>query len=166
MLLGILSDTHDRYEMMAAGVRALRERGATYFIHCGDVCTPNLLDHLAGLPSAFVYGNCDWDRMALQRYGQSIDVPCYGAFADLELGGKRVAVLHGDDRGKMEAVLSAQEHDYLFHGHTHVRRDERIGKTRVINPGALFRASEKTVALLDTDADRLEYVVIPSGAGG
>ena len=36
----------------------------------------------------------------------------------------------------------------------------RIGRTRVINPGALFRASEKTVALLDTDTDRLEYVVM------
>jgi putative phosphoesterase len=154
--------------MMAAGVRALRERGAAFFIHCGDVCTPNLLDHLAGLPSAFVYGNCDWDRLALQRYAQSIDVPCYGAFADLELDGKRVAVLHGDDRTRLETVLHAQGHDYLFHGHTHVRRDERVGKTRVINPGALFRASQKTVALLDTVADRLEYLVIeqPGGAGG
>ena len=160
MFLGILSDTHDRYEIMGAAVRALKERGATFFIHCGDVCTPNLLDHLAGLPSAFVWGNCDWDRMALQRYAQAIEVPCYGALADLELGGKRVAVLHGDDRARLDAVLQAQEHDYLFHGHTHVKRDERIGKTRVINPGALFRASEKTVALLDTDTDRLEYLVI------
>lgn len=160
MLLGILSDTHDRYEIMGAAVRALQERGAAFFIHCGDVCTPNLLDHFAGLPSAFVYGNCDWDRLALQRYAQSIDVPCYGSFADLELGGKRVAVLHGDDRPRLDAVLRAGGHDYLFHGHTHVKRDERIGRTRVINPGALFRASEKTVALLDTEADRLEYLVI------
>jgi len=160
MLLGILSDTHDRYEIMGAAVRTLKERGAAFFIHCGDVCTPNLLDHLAGLPSAFVWGNCDWDRLALQRYGQAIDVPCYGAIADLELDGKRVAVLHGDDRAKLDAVLKVQGHDYLFHGHTHVKRDERIRRTRVINPGALFRASEKTVALLDTEADVLEYLVI------
>ena len=160
MLLGILSDTHDRSEMMRLAVAALQERGAQFFIHCGDVCTPDVLDPLAGLPSAFVWGNCDWDRLALQRYAQAIEVPCYGAFADLELGGKRVAVLHGDDRSKMDAVLKAGGHDYLFHGHTHVKRDERIGRTRVINPGALFRASEKTVALLDTDSDRLEYVVM------
>ena len=160
MLLGILSDTHDRYEIMGAAVRALQERGARFFIHCGDVCTPNLLDHLAGLPSAFVWGNCDWDRMALQRYAESIGVPCYGAFADLELGGKRVAVLHGDDRAKLEGVLKAQEHDYLVHGHTHVKRDERVGRIRIINPGALFRASEKTAAVLDTDADQLDYLRI------
>jgi hypothetical protein len=39
-------------------------------------------------------------------------------------------------------------------------RDERFGRTRIINPGALFRASEKTVALLDTEADQLDYLRI------
>lgn len=168
MLLGILSDTHDRYEMMAAAVNALQARGATYFIHCGDVCTPNMLDPLAGLKSAFVWGNCDWDRTGLQRYAQAIGVPCYGAFGDLEIAGKRIALLHGDDRTRMDQLLKAQNHDYLFHGHTHLRRDERIGRTRVINPGALHRASEKTAALLDLSADQLEYLTItpdtPPGA--
>jgi putative phosphoesterase len=160
MLLGILSDTHDRSEMMKRAVLALQARGAAFFIHCGDLCAPQLLDHLAGLPSAFVWGNCDWDRPAISRYAEAIHVPCYGALADLEFGGKRLAVLHGDDRLQMDALLSAQQHDYLLHGHTHVRRDERIGKTRVINPGALHRATEKTVALLDTASDRLEYLRI------
>ena len=39
-----------------------------------------------------------------------------------------------------------------------VRRDERFGKTRIINPGALHRASEKTVALLDLATDQLEFI--------
>jgi hypothetical protein len=55
----------------------------------------------------------------------------------------------------------AQGVDYLCHGHTHVVRDERIGQTRVINPGALFRAARYTVALLDMAADRLEIVQVP-----
>jgi hypothetical protein len=160
MRLGILSDTHDRSDMMRLAVDALRARGAAFFIHCGDVCTPDLLDHLAGLPSAVVWGNCDFDRPALQRYATAIEVPCYGPFADLALDGKTVAVLHGDDRARMDALLRAQQHDYLLHGHTHIRRDERIGRTRVINPGALHRAAEKTVALLDTAADRLEVLRI------
>jgi putative phosphoesterase len=160
MLLGILSDTHDQYDRMGRAVRTLKERGAEFFIHCGDVCQPRLLDHLAGLPSAFVWGNCDWDRMALQRYGDNLSVPCYGAFADLELAGKKIALTHGDDRIRMAHVLNAKEHDYLLHGHTHVRRDERIDNLRIINPGALHRAAEKTVALLNTDNDRLEFLTI------
>jgi len=158
MLIGILSDSHDRGEMMRAAVVLLRERGAQFFIHCGDICSPELLDHLAGLQCAVVWGNCDWDRAGLQRYAGEIRVPLYGAVADLELDGKQISVLHGDDRQRMEATLKAERHDYLFHGHTHVMRDERIGKTRVINPGALHRAVEKTVALLDTAGDRLEFI--------
>ena len=160
MLLGILSDTHDRYDMMKDALQALRQRGAQHFLHCGDVCEPRMLDLLAGLPAAFVWGNCDWDRAALQRHADQIGVPCYGAVGDLELAGKRIAILHGDDPRQLDRILKAQAHDYLLHGHTHVRRDDRVGRTRVINPGALHRAAEKTAALLDLQTDHLEYLKI------
>ncbi len=149
MLLGIFSDTHDRYDTLEAAVKALRARGAEYFIHCGDVGQSRLLDLLAGLPAAVVWGNCDFDREVLQNYAGEIGVKFYGAFADLELAGKTIAVLHGDDHARYRAAVESQKYDYLFHGHTHVRRDEMIGRTRIINPGALYRATPKTAALLD-----------------
>ena len=160
MLLGILSDTHDRVDAMAAAMKLLRDARAEFFVHCGDVGSERVLDHLAGVPAAFVFGNTDWDRAALARYAQSVGVACHGAFADLQLGGKRFAVLHGDDLRLKQRLLSEQNHDYLLHGHTHVRADQRVGKTRVINPGALHRAREKTVALLDTATDQLRILVV------
>jgi putative phosphoesterase len=164
VLVGILSDTHDRVDAMAAAVKLLRQRGAEFFVHCGDVGSERVLDHLAGLPGAFVFGNTDWDRAALARYAQSIGVACHGSFADLELGGKRVAVTHGDDFKLKQRLLAEQQHDYLLQGHTHIRTDERVGRTRLINPGALQRAKEKTVALLDTTTDRVEFLVVPIAA--
>jgi putative phosphoesterase len=160
VLIGILSDTHDRVDAMAAGVALLREAGAEFFVHCGDVGSERVLDHLAGLPSAFVFGNTDWDRAALARYAESIGVACHGALADLELGGKKVAVTHGDDFRLKQRILSDKRHDYLLQGHTHVRADERVGTTRVINPGALHRAKEKTVAVLDTATDTVRFLVV------
>lgn len=164
MLIGILSDTHDRVDAMAAAMKLLRDAGAEFFIHCGDVGSERVIDHLAGVPSAFVFGNTDWDRAALARYAQSIGVACHGPFADLELGGKRVAVIHGDDFKLKQRLLAEQGHDYLFQGHTHVRADERFGRTRLINPGALHRAREKTVALLDAATDGLKFLSLPPGA--
>ena len=155
MIIGILSDTHDRADWMAAGLRALQKSNAEFFIHCGDIGGQECIDLLAGLPSAFVFGNTDFDRAPLARYAASIDVPCYGNFANLELDGKKIAVLHGDDYRLKQRLLIAQEHDYLCQGHTHIRADERIGRTRVINPGALHRAAVKTVATLDTAGDKL-----------
>jgi putative phosphoesterase len=160
VIVGILSDTHDRADAMAAAMNLLRGAGAEFFIHCGDVGSERVLDHLAGLPAAFVFGNTDWDRATLARYAQSIGVACHNALADLDLGGKRFAVTHGDDFRLKQRLLTEQRHDYLLQGHTHIRADQRIGRMRVINPGALHRAKEKTVALLDTASDRLSFLVV------
>jgi predicted phosphodiesterase len=53
------------------------------------------------------------------------------------------------------------EPDYLFTGHTHVAHDRYEGKTRLINPGALTRASRFTVALLNLETDELTSLEIP-----
>lgn len=160
VIIGLLSDTHDRVDAMAAGVALLRARGAEFFIHCGDVGSERVLDYLAGLPSAFVFGNTDWDRATLARYARKIGVACHGAQADLALGGKKIAVTHGDDFSLKHRILSEQKHDYLFQGHTHVCADETVGKTRVINPGALHRVKEKTVAALDTESGKIVFLAV------
>lgn len=161
MLLGILSDTHGRDDAMAEGMRLLREAGATYFIHCGDVGSLAVLDHLAGVPSAFVFGNTDYDRPGLRRYAETIGVQCFDPYGTVELDGKRIAVTHGDDRRTLDLVLSGQEHDYLLVGHTHVRGEQRFKRTRIVNPGALHRAIPKTVAILDLMTDDLHWIELP-----
>jgi uncharacterized protein len=165
VLVGILSDTHDRADMMALAIDLLRARGAQFFIHCGDVGGQAVLDHLAGLDAAFIWGNNDWDRLSLQRYAKQLNIRCYGSQADLTLDGKRFAVIHGDDLPLRHRLLEEQQYDYLLQGHTHVKHLGRIGKTLVINPGALHRAREKTVALLDTATDQVEFLVVQSTDG-
>ncbi|HEY8668405.1 MAG TPA: YfcE family phosphodiesterase [Tepidisphaeraceae bacterium] len=160
MLIGLLSDTHDRLPAMIAAVNLLRQRGAEFFIHCGDVGSEQILDQLAGLPAAFVFGNNDWDLRSLERYAQSIGVQCLLHFGDLELGGKRIAVVHGDDAKLLARILTDQEHDYLLKGHSHQREDRRVGRTRIINPGALHRALQKSVALLNTETDELTFMPV------
>ena len=160
MLLGILSDSHDNAPSLAGAVALLQQRGAEFFIHCGDVCSPSMLDHLAGLPSAFVWGNCDADRLGLQRYGQSLNVQCYGRVGELTLAEKRIAFTHGDDALLRDRLLADQQHDYVLQGHTHIQRDIYVGKTRHINPGALQRAAVKSVALLDLTKNILEFLTI------
>jgi uncharacterized protein len=160
MLLGILSDTHDRLDAAAVGIAALKAAGADYFLHCGDVGGEQILDQLAGLRAAFVWGNTDWDRVSLQRYADELGIQCFGAFGEFELDGKAIAIAHGDDDRAVRRVLDGQKHDYLFVGHSHVKADTRIGRVRVVNPGALHRAREKTVATLDTASDLLRFHVI------
>jgi putative phosphoesterase len=160
MLIGLLSDTHDNTEATATAIELLKGRGAEWFLHCGDVGSALVLDYLAGLSAAFVWGNCDFDRMELQRYGEKLGVACYGAFGDLTIDGKRFALMHGDDHRLKKRLLAEQQYDYLCQGHTHVPQDIRVGRLHVINPGALHRARPRTVGLLDTTTDRVEILAV------
>ena len=160
MLVGLLSDTHDRLDAMIAAMRVLRGAGAEYFLHAGDVGGEQILDVLGGDQAAFVWGNNDWDRSELARYAKSIGVHCLNDFGEIAIDGKLFAMTHGDDQARLKRIQKDQRHDYLITGHTHVRRDERVGRIRWINPGALYRAREKTVAVLDVGSDSLKFLTI------
>ena len=164
MRLGILSDTHDQRPSMQYAIQALQQRGAGFIIHCGDICSPDLLACLTGQPAGFVWGNSDEDHPALQQRAKALGIHCFGDFEEIEALGQKLAVIHGDDKSRMQALLNEQRYDYLLCGHTHVWRDERIGRTRIINPGALMRTKdhtkELTCALLDLRNGRLEKMTI------
>ena len=46
-------------------------------------------------------------------------------------------MLHGDNEEALQNLIASGEYAYVLHGHTHKRRDQTVGRTRVINPGAL-----------------------------
>ena len=161
MLIGVLSDTHDNMPAAAEAVRRLLEMGAARLVHCGDLVSPHMIDLLAGVESGFVFGNCDWDRPGLRRQAQALGVECWGTMGQFEADGRRIAVIHGDDAQAMRAAMGGG-FDYVLSGHTHQRRDERVGRTRWINPGALHRTSVRTAALLDLCDDLLRSIEIES----
>ena len=77
----------------------------------------------------------------------------------IELYEKRIGVVHGHMRSDRLRVL-AEHPAYLLFGHAHYTIDSRDGPLRRINPGALHRADEFTVALLDLESDDLRFLRI------
>lgn len=164
--LGILSDTHGHAEACRAALDVLTEMGAQAFAHCGDVGEESVIDALAGHPVWFVWGNTDLDRARLRAYAEDLGLQCLGNLGRFVLGGKQFVLTHGDDAQRVAEVRLAAEQgrpvkgearpdDYLLTGHTHVPHDRRVGGLRWLNPGALYRARTKTVALLDVTTDDL-----------
>jgi uncharacterized protein len=158
MLIGILSDTHGRVAATRAALSALRQAGAEFYIHCGDVGGEAIFDLMAGLPVAFVWGNTDFDRRELEKYAQNLKLTCHGDMADLELDGRRIAVTHGDQPNIIKRIIAEKRHQYLLHGHTHVARDQTLNGLRFINPGAVHRSPRPSVATLDTQSDTLRFI--------
>ena len=119
MIVGILSDTHDRVDAMADAMELLRRSGAEFFIHCGDVgserCSTTSPASPAPSSSATPTGTAPLCALCEQ-----IGVACYPSLAELELGGKKFAVTHGDDFRLKQRLLAEQRYDYLLQGHTHL----------------------------------------------
>lgn len=159
-IIGILSDSHGRAAITQRAVNLLIERGATMLIHLGDIERIEVIDALAGHNAHLVFGNTDWDERSMTTYAETLGIAVDHPIGRLTVDGKTIAFTHGDNATLVREALSDGV-DYLLHGHTHQMRDERAGSTRLINPGALFRAARYTAALLEPAADRLEFVDIP-----
>ena len=145
---------------MRAATHILRESGAELMFHCGDVGGRHVLDEMKDPQSAFVWGDTDKDRMGLLRHAQRIGVACYGVLADVELDGKRIAVLHGDDKKLLQRLIAEQQHDFVIWGHGPEGEDKVVGRTRVIHPGSLYGATSRTTALIDTETANVRIVTI------
>lgn len=157
VLVGILSDSHGRYQRVRRAIELFDRLRVDLIVHCGDVGDVSVFDEMAGRNCRFVWGNTDDPSPSLRAYLRTVGIP----FPEktplrLDLDGKTALVFHGHERG-FRAALRAGQADYIFHGHTHRPRDERIGSVRVINPGALHAADPKTVATLDTAADEVQF---------
>jgi putative phosphoesterase len=165
MILALLSDTHDNDATTRAALDILAAHKPAMYLHAGDLVSPEMLVHFSGLPFHFVFGNNEYDHAALRSRSKALGLHCHGNLAEFDFDGKRLAMLHGHDHALMHKLLAGNSYDYLVHGHTHVRRDERFGRTRILNPGALHRARAKSVALLDTATDALTFLpVLPANA--
>jgi uncharacterized protein len=158
MKLGIISDTHDRVERVAAALALFADRGVDRLIHCGDVTGPDTVAAFAGWNVEFVLGNCDWNPSSLEKAAKQIGGMLHERFGDLELLGRKIAWIHSDNAVLFRALENADHYDYLFYGHTHEAEQHRTGKTLVCNPGALHRVRIPTCAVLDLVIDDIESI--------
>ena len=118
MRIAVVADTHNRVPPALLDAIA----PADEIWHLGDVCAPSVLESFEKLrrPLRVVRGNCD----------SFLDWPLT---FDFELESFRIHLEHIPPRTAPDAT------DLLFHGHTHVPRNEMVGGVRFLNPGCITR---------------------------
>jgi putative phosphoesterase len=159
MLLGVVSDTHGHIPLTARAVRMLESLKVAQVIHCGDIGSSEIVPMFAAWPTHFVFGNVDYDRQALRAAIEAAGQACGGQFGSLSLLDREIAFLHGDDLRRLTETIHDGRWALVCHGHTHVARRELVGKTLVLNPGAVYRANPHSIAVVDLAA--MEATVIP-----
>ena len=153
MRIGILSDTHNNIGNLLKALRLFRDEGITKLIHCGDMVNVTTAQQMSGFDVIYVNGNMDDSAAAvndaLWMTNPNNETP--GAQFSGKVGGVKIGVTHGHLPMKLDKLIRYDGHKFVFTGHTHRQRDELVGKTRVINPGALggARHEERTVCIVD-----------------
>lgn len=158
MQIAIVSDSHSNLRNIERAVEILRSLSITTVLHCGDIADPVAVRAFEGFEASFVFGNVDYDREPLREAMRDIGATCYETFGEIELAGRRIAFLHGDDARRLRAEEASGRHDLLCYGHSHHAETHTTGNTLVVNPGALHRARQHTFALYDPDDHRVEIV--------
>ena len=161
MRLAILSDIHDNIWKLDEVLAQASE--ADVLIFCGDFCAPFTLTQIAqglGGPVHAVWGNNDGDKWLLTHNANAAgNVSLHGELAELELGGRRIAVNHYPPIARQMAASGS--YDAVFYGHDHTRNQEHIGDTLLLNPGEVMgRFGKSTFAWYDTDAGTAEFVEV------
>jgi uncharacterized protein len=149
MLLGVVSDTHGHLENAHRAIRMLESFSVEQVLHCGDMGSEEIPQLFSRWPTSFVFGNVDYNRVDLRAAIKKARLSCLESFGELSLAGRKIALLHSDDAKRFREATTSGNYDLVCYGHTHVAKQETIGNTLVLNPGALYRAARHTIAIVD-----------------
>jgi len=160
MKIGIISDTHDNLDNLEAALEILAAEGVTHILHCGDVCGADIIQRLAGFEVWIAQGNMDRGIGLPWVAEETLGRGRLAWLHKLTLDGYSVGMIHGDNEEVLGNLVASGEHAYVFHGHTHRRRDQKIGCTRAINPGALggTRKQNRSFCILDLATGKARFV--------
>lgn len=161
MLIGVVSDTHGRDENARRAAVLLESLQVEKIIHCGDVDQPNIPPIFAAWETHYVQGNNDYDEFAIRRAVSAAQGVWHGRQGSVVWGDRKITFLHGDNFSALRAASLDAENALVCSGHTHVYSFQQSGDTILLNPGALFRASPYTVAVVDLAEMKVHRIEVP-----
>ena len=123
MLIGLISDTHGRFDPQIPDLF----RDVEHILHAGDICGNEIIMKLEQIaPVTAVLGNNDYD-------------PQYRELEVIGLGGLKFLIHHiipfNNPRAPIFDSVRRVRPDIVVFGHTHKPADQIVDGVRYINPG-------------------------------
>ena len=172
--IGVISDTHDDIENTEKAIKIFNLKKVDHVIHAGDYVYPGIISLFKKLNKETkfygVRGNNDGELMGITKQFAEIEHALFlNEFGKLLISSTKIGIYHGTNSDLSTSLVESQLFDILILGHTHVKRIENIGKTLVLNPGALNRnffskktTDEPAVIIYDENRKLAEFININS----
>lgn len=163
MIIGILSDTHNDVSNIQKALSVFSKHKPEKLFFCGDATTVESLEWFCEYPIVYTYGNSDFATGEIASFLKANNPSNFAGFVyEGILAEKYIGVTHGHLDGQLDQMINSGQFNLIFSGHTHVRKDKCIGKTRLINPGSLggTRKQSRSVAILNLKTEELLFEII------
>ncbi len=164
MKIGLLSDTHDNLSNMIFVMNTFRDRGIHTLIHCGDLTSLEMVSQFEGFRAIYTMGNMDLTSGTIKKRLEKMGEDNFaGMVFRGELDGVSVAATHSHMDGKVMDLVQERQFKWVFHGHTHEKRDELVKGVRIINPGALggLGRGPRSFCIVDLSQGQVEFITLP-----
>jgi putative phosphoesterase len=154
MIIGLISDTHDRLPLIERAIERLNEERVKLVLHAGDYISPFTAKPYANLdaPIIGVFGNNCAETETLRRVYSEVGADLREYFAEVNEDGLRIALTHGHIKSEMDKAMGGG-YDVVVRGHSHRASVREENGILVINPGEVcgYLTGNSTVAFLDTE---------------
>lgn len=166
MKVAIMSDSHENWRNLNEAIEVANQRGCTELLFAGDLIAPPGIEVLEkfGGQVYFVWGNNEAEKVGMTRMmDMSANVSLAGEVYEGELYGVKFFMNHYPRISELAA--QSGNFDVCIHGHTHVYREEKIGKTWLLNPGEVqgYRTGVASFMIFDCEKMIVEKVILNDG---
>jgi len=146
--IGILSDSHSKYNLMQEALEMLLENGAEFIVHCGDIVQVETLELLENCGKRYVavYGNNDAHLCSYHNDYTLVQEPHYFKLADTKF-----KLMH-------LPFYMSPDTEVVLYGHTHEFKTEFKNGTLFLNPGEVCARNKplSECAMLEVKEDQFE----------
>ena len=159
MKIGIMSDSHDHVDNIRKSIQVFREKEVDHVLHLGDYVNPNSVREFKEIKLIGIFGNNDGDKFNLMGAFDQVGGEIKGEFHEFEVDGLRAACYHGTEPRIKDALIECGKYDLFLYGHTHKLRNEKVGRTLVLNPGTVHGFEfGPTIMIFDTQTQASEVI--------
>ncbi len=125
MKIGIISDTHRKFNKAKKALNTLLEDGAEFIVHAGDIVEVEILDLLKNCGKRYVavYGNNDRHLISYQNDYNLVQEPYY-----FKIENTKFKLMH-------HPFYMDPDTEVILFGHTHKFKSEFNNGTLFLNPG-------------------------------
>lgn len=149
MKIGILSDSHTKSDYTELAINHLKQKGANYLIHAGDLCIEDNLKLLQNSKLVYVtvFGNNDRSLLSLSNEYNIQKEPYYFKIKDIKF-----KLMH------LPYYLNADS-DIVIFGHTHKFECSYNNGTLFINPGEICAREKPLIECVLLEINKNEYII-------